>query len=250
MQALEVGEARVIAGVDQRVEAGLDQLGGAAAEHRLLAEEVGLALVLEGGLDHAGAGAADALGVGEHHLLGVAGRVLVDGEQAGNAAAGLELAADEVARTLRGDHADVDAGRRLDLAEVDREAVGEHQQVALGDPVLDLGLPDVGLALVGKQDHHHVAGAGGVGDVHHLESVLLGLGARARVGAQADDDVDPRVLEVERVRVALGAVAQDRDGLPLEVGEVGVVLVKYRIVCCHRAAEASAARFAEPSGRN
>ena len=51
VQALEVGEARVVAGLDQGLEAGLDQLGGAAAEHRLLAEEVGLALVLEGRLD-------------------------------------------------------------------------------------------------------------------------------------------------------------------------------------------------------
>ena len=47
VQALEVGEARVVAGLDQGLEAGPDQLGGAAAEDRLLAEEVGLALVLE-----------------------------------------------------------------------------------------------------------------------------------------------------------------------------------------------------------
>jgi len=49
---------------------------------------------------------------------------------------------------LRGDHADIDAGGRLDLAEMDREAVGEHQQVAGGDPVEDLGLPELGLLLV------------------------------------------------------------------------------------------------------
>ena len=65
VQALEVGQARVVSRLDQRLEAGLDELGGAAAEHRLLAEQVGLGLVLEGGLDHAGAHAADALRVGE-----------------------------------------------------------------------------------------------------------------------------------------------------------------------------------------
>src|SRR5262245_44390823 len=48
VQALEIGEARVVAGFDQRLEPRLHQLGGAPAEHGLLAEEVGLGLVLEG----------------------------------------------------------------------------------------------------------------------------------------------------------------------------------------------------------
>ena len=64
---------------------------------------------------------------------------------------------------------DVDAGRRLDLAEVDREAVGEQEQVAGRDAVGDLRLPDLGLLLVRQQDHHDVAAAGGVGDVEDLE---------------------------------------------------------------------------------
>src|SRR5882757_6403657 len=50
--------AGVVPGLDQGLEAGLDQLRGAAAEHCLLTEEVGLALVFEGGLDHRGAAAA------------------------------------------------------------------------------------------------------------------------------------------------------------------------------------------------
>ena len=43
VQALEVGEAGVVARLDQGLESGPDELGGAAAQHRLLAEEVGLA---------------------------------------------------------------------------------------------------------------------------------------------------------------------------------------------------------------
>ena len=65
MQALEVGHLRVVARLDERLEAGLDERARAAAEHGLLAEEVGLGLVLERRLDDAAAGAADALGVGE-----------------------------------------------------------------------------------------------------------------------------------------------------------------------------------------
>ena len=43
--------------------------------------------------------------------------------------------------------------------------------------------------------------------------------------AQAYDDVDPGVLEVAGVRVALGAVAQDGHGLALEQVQVRVVVV-------------------------
>jgi hypothetical protein len=59
----------------------------------------------------------------------------VHGHQTGDPGSVDELAADQMARALGGDHADVHAGRRLDLPEADREAVGEHQQVAVGDPV-------------------------------------------------------------------------------------------------------------------
>jgi hypothetical protein len=55
--------------------------------------------------------------------------------------------------------------------------VSEHQQVALGDPVRDLLAPDLGLLLVREQDHDHVAPAGGVRHVEHLEARRLGVGA-------------------------------------------------------------------------
>lgn len=61
----------------------------------------------------AGAGAADALRVTEGERQALAGGVLLDGHDARNAAALLVLAADQVARALRGDHADVDATHGL-----------------------------------------------------------------------------------------------------------------------------------------
>src|SRR5690606_25738319 len=75
VQALEIGETRVVAGLDEGLESGLDQRRGAAAEDRLLTEEVGLALVLEGGLDDAGSATSDAGGIGEHQATGIPGRV-------------------------------------------------------------------------------------------------------------------------------------------------------------------------------
>ena len=64
MEALEVRHFRLVAGCDERLEARLHEGAGSAAEHDLLAEEVGLGLLLERGLEHAGAGGADALGPG------------------------------------------------------------------------------------------------------------------------------------------------------------------------------------------
>src|SRR4051812_13186017 len=68
VQALEVRELGVVAGVDERLVARAHELRDAAAQDGLLAEQVGLGLVLEGGLDDAAARAADALGVGEHEV--------------------------------------------------------------------------------------------------------------------------------------------------------------------------------------
>src|SRR5919202_1517972 len=65
VQALEVRHLGRVARVDQRLEPGLDELRHATAQHRLLAEEIGLGLVLEAGLDDAPARAADALRVRE-----------------------------------------------------------------------------------------------------------------------------------------------------------------------------------------
>ena len=109
----------------------MHQLRGAAAEHGLLAEQVGLGLLGERGLDAAGAQAADRLRVGEREVPGRAGRVLLDGDQDGYAAAVDVLPADEVAGALGRDHEHVDALGRGDVAEPDVEAVAEDQRVAL-----------------------------------------------------------------------------------------------------------------------
>ena len=78
----------------------LDELGDAAAQDGLLAEQVGLGLLAEGGPDGAGARAADGLGVGQDQRPGIAGGVLLDAHEHGHAAAGLELAAHGVAGAL------------------------------------------------------------------------------------------------------------------------------------------------------
>jgi len=79
-----------------------------------------------------------------------------------------------VARTLRRDHQHVEVGARLDQVEVHVEAVGEHQRRAVLHVLGQMVAVDVALQLVGREHHHYVGPFGGLGDVHDLE--LLGLG--------------------------------------------------------------------------
>src|SRR5205814_4459352 len=87
VHALEVGDLRLVARVDERLEARLHQRADAAAQHRLLAEQIRLGLFLERRLDDARARAADAAAIRERQRLRVAREILMHGEQTGNAAA-------------------------------------------------------------------------------------------------------------------------------------------------------------------
>src|SRR3712207_9281759 len=65
----------------------------------------------------------------------------------------LELAAHQVAGALGGDHGDVDAGRGLDVAEPDVEAVAEEQRVAVLQVGLDRLRVQPPLHVVRNEDH-------------------------------------------------------------------------------------------------
>ena len=110
VDALEVGVLRLVTGLHQHFEAAAHQIHHAAAQHGLLAEQIGLGLVVEGGFHHAGPGAADAGDVGQSDLIGVAGGVLLHSHQAGHALAVDIGGADGVAGALGGRHEHVHAG--------------------------------------------------------------------------------------------------------------------------------------------
>jgi hypothetical protein len=99
----------------------------------------------------------------------------MDGDQARHAGALLVLTAHEMAGALGRHERDVDVRRRDDLLVVDREAVAEEQRVAGSDAVLEAVLPDLAVKLVGCKEHHDIACGGGVGRLHHLQAVGLGL---------------------------------------------------------------------------
>jgi hypothetical protein len=73
MQAFEIGHLWRVTRFHQGFVTRLDQFDEAAAKHDLLAEQVRLTFLLEGGLDDAGATAAVGRGIGEREIMGVAG---------------------------------------------------------------------------------------------------------------------------------------------------------------------------------
>ena len=87
----------------------------------------------------------------------------------------------------------------------------------------DAVLVDLGLAVVGGQHHDDIAPRRRIPDVQDIPAV----GARAGgvlVLDVAHDDIDARVLHVERLAAPLVAVADDGNGLAVEQRKVGVVV--------------------------
>src|SRR3972149_3761189 len=97
-------------------------------------------------------------------------------------------------------------------------------KVSPAAPPAALRVP-LGLDLVGDQHHHAPRGGHGLGDRLDVQPVLLRRGPRLAVPPRGDDDLDPAVVEVQRLRAALDPVADDRDGLALQRTEVRVLLV-------------------------
>ena len=64
-----------------------------------------------------------------------------------------------------------------------------------------------------------------VGDVGDPQAGLLGEGAALGPWREPDDDVDPALVQVQRVGMALAAIADDRDGLPGQGRGVRIVVV-------------------------
>src|SRR6266566_1291669 len=225
VHALEIGDFGLIASLDERVEARLDESADAATEDGLLAEQVGLGLFGEGGFDDAGASAANAAGVRKRKLPGFAGGILLDGQQARRAAAFNEDFADAVARGLRRDHGDIHGGRGLDRAEADVEAVGEHQHFARREMRLD-GLAVEGSLLgIGHEDHDDIGPGCSLGRRHNGEAVVFGLGPRVALFRQAHAHVDATVAKIERMGVPLRAVTDDGDFLSLNQRQIGRIVV-------------------------
>ena len=230
MNALEVCVLGLIACLDQNLEAAAHQVDDAAAQDSLLAEQVGFGLFVHGGFHDARTGAADTGDVCQGDVPAVAGCVLLECDQAGNALACHVLGTDGMAGALGGSHEQVDAFGNLDQLVTDVEAMSE------GNGVTGLQVGENALAehggndLVVDQDHDDVGGLGCLFDGHDRKAGCFGSSDVLGTCTQADDNIDAGVLQVHCMGMALGAITDDGDLLAVQGCEIAVILIVH---FCH-----------------
>src|SRR5690554_2634886 len=105
------------------------------------------------------------------------------------------------------------------------KTVCEGQGSALLQVRLDLFLVQLGLELVRSQHHNNIGGSNGRSHVAGLQAVGFSLGDGGRAGTQTNHYVYTGVLQVARMRVALGAEAQNGNLLALDDGKITILIV-------------------------
>jgi len=101
--------------------------------------------------------------------------------------------------------------------------VGEQQRRS-GLERLAYALVELLLCRIGNQQCHEVRPLHGLRGLRHLQSVPAGLLPARAAAANADDDVEAGVLQIERVRAPLAAEAQDRNARAFECLAVDIFL--------------------------
>src|SRR5215831_8264786 len=129
-----------------------------------------------------------------------------------------------------GDHRNIDILWRRDLLEVDVEAVGEHERFPRRHVRRDFLIVQITLEVVMYKDHDYVRLLGGTAGVQDAQARGFGFypGFAARI--ESDDDVHAGIAQIQRMRVALAAIADDGDCAPLQEFEISVFFV---IAFCH-----------------
>ena len=138
----------------------------------MFAEQIGFGFFTNRRLKHRGARRANALGPCESHLLGLAGGVLVHGHQRRHPFAFEVHSPHEVTGTFRCDEKNIHVVRRHDLAEVQRETVGDGERFALLQIGRDVAIVDFAVARVGNHNHDDVRGFSGVGDGENFDALF------------------------------------------------------------------------------
>ena len=93
------------------------------------------------------------------------------------------------------------------------------------DVRLNIVGPDGALILIRSQNHDDVGFSGGFRNGLDFEALLLGMLDGLGGRAQADDDVDAGITQVQRMGVALGTVTDDGNLLAFEDREISIVLI-------------------------
>ena len=103
--------------------------------------------------------------------------------------------------------------------------MSESNSCARLDVRLDVIGPDGALVLIRSQNHDDIGLSSSFRDGLDFQTLLLGvldgLGGRA----QADDDVDAGITQVQRMGMALGTITDDGNLLAFEDREISIVLI-------------------------
>ena len=106
--------------------------------------------------------------------------------------------------------------------------MGKNQRGARPDTRLDLVAIQIAVRLVRHHHGHDVGPRRRLPGRPHREPVGLGLRPCARGGFQPDDDIgDARIAQVQRMRPALAAIADDGDALAANDRQIAVSVVEY-----------------------
>ena len=225
VHTLEVRHLGLIARFGESLESGLDEGADATAQHDLFAEQVGFSLFSDGRFDDAAACPADPLSIGQRQLAAHVRGTGRQRDQTRHAAPFFVLTANQMARPLGGDQSTVGSHGRNHLTEVQVETVRTHQQRARLEVRPDVALIGVALNFVGEQDVDQITDLGRFSQRDGCEAVADGQIVVLAAGALPDDDVAAAVAQVLSLSVTLAAVAEDGNGLALQQGQVGIVVV-------------------------
>ena len=194
VDTLKVSISRIVASLNQGLKASLHQSAYAAAKNSLLTEEVSLSLGTEGGLQKTCSCAADSKAVCQSFLQSLTGIILLYSYQTRSTLALLVLGTNSVARCLRSDHGNIYVCRRFDAAEMNVEAVSEHQHVALFQVRLDIFLVHISLQLIVDQDHDDICFFCSLCCGIYFKALCLSLCPGLAALVQTDDDVTSGLL--------------------------------------------------------
>src|SRR5579885_3271321 len=150
---------------------------------------------------------AKGIGIGESEGQRVAARVLMHGDKAGCASAFLKDFAHTMARSFGRRKKYIYARRRLNGAIADVKSVGKGQRLARLQVLRDFFVVELALRFIRRENHDDVGPCGGIGNRGDFKSGLLCLVNGPARSRQPDAHMHTGVLKVERMGMALRAVA-------------------------------------------
>ena len=110
---------------------------------------------------------------------------------------------------LGGYHGDIDVGRWHHLPVVDIKAVGEHQHLALAQPLFDCPVINIAVQVIRRQHDDNIGFLGHLGGGHHPKASTFGvLPARGSLGF-THYHLAAAVPKILGVGVSLAAVADN-----------------------------------------